>query len=224
MTKDFSRKKKELLDTYGIDLEHNRGLKVNSIADRRNHYRNRTPSFKQDYISTEKDVEEAFKKHWKGGVILDLGVSNGPHVEWYSDADKIIGVDIVDTSHSWLEAKYSNMTCPLTDGASLTGIEDNSGDFLFSVASIVRSPYEDYLNYFKEFKRVLKKEGFLFVHLPVIYPPCPQRDAHPQRAEWPTNCAYYFVEEELEDCFPWADIELFTPTSMWGGIVTGKVK
>lgn len=55
-----------------------------------------------------------------------------------------------------------------TKGYELSGIKTNSIDLIFSMDTLVRVPIRFIKRYMKEFKRVLKPEGKILIHLPCI--------------------------------------------------------
>ncbi len=81
---------------------------------------------------------------------------------------------LVDLSKEILPALQNKLNNPErytfyeTKGYELNGIEDASIDYIFSMDTLVRVN-KRFLNlYFKEFKRVIKKNGKILIHLPCI--------------------------------------------------------
>jgi SAM-dependent methyltransferase len=105
----------------------------------------------------------------KAATVLDLGSLHGNYFKYFKNAEKIIGVDIVEPPLTIQNQLGPGQTFQfyLTHGNELKGISDGSIDFIFSVDTFSRVPKEAILSYVKEFPRVLKKGGRLCVFLPL---------------------------------------------------------
>ena len=58
-----------------------------------------------------------------------------------------------------------------TKGYELYGIDDGTFDFIFSMDTFVRVKKKFLMQYFKHFKRVLKNDGKMVIHLPCTASP-----------------------------------------------------
>ena len=77
-------------------------------------------------------------------------------------------MDLNDDLLSTLKQKFNNkFNFYTTTGNELNQLEDKSIDLIFSMDSLVRVPNKTFiLEYFYEFKRVLNKNGEVYIHLP----------------------------------------------------------
>ena len=80
--------------------------------------------------------------------------------------------------------------------------------------SITRLSYNQYMSYFSDFKRCLKKGGTLFVHLPT------------KAGLWYRGVPspHYFLQDELIDILDWAEIEFLSDLTLSGVVVAGRKK
>lgn len=102
--------------------------------------------------------------------ILDIGSYDGYFTEHYSDFKKIYCADLFKESGELIKRKYGeNIEFILLNGFNLKDIPDNSIDFIFSMDSLNRAPRNSIINYFKEFNRIIKNKGELFIHIPSCY-------------------------------------------------------
>ena len=116
-------------------------------------------------------VEDLLKTHIKEkcSTAIDLGSYTGkwlPHLGKY--AQKIICADLIDNNFSMIQERFKeekfDLSFYLTEGNELSGIEDESVDFIFSIDSLVRCDGNILKEYFKEFSRVLKPNGKVIIH------------------------------------------------------------
>jgi len=59
---------------------------------------------------------------------------------------------------------YSNIEYFVNDGRSLSSVEDNSIDFIFSFDSLVHAEADVMKSYIQEFYRILASDGMAFIH------------------------------------------------------------
>ncbi len=104
----------------------------------------------------------------KNKTIMEVGTFDGKWIQFFKDADKIICVDLFDNGFTRMRErwKWSNLFFYKTEGRELKGIDSESVDIIFSIDSLVRTDKDALKDYFKEFKRVLKKDGKMCIHLP----------------------------------------------------------
>ena len=76
-------------------------------------------------------------------------------------------VDLDNSIEPVLKRKFGNdIRFYQTLGQELHGISDESIDVVFSMDTLVRCRRSIIYSYFKEFSRVLKKDGEIYIHLP----------------------------------------------------------
>ena len=101
--------------------------------------------------------------------VLEIGCLDGKWSEVLIDHfDEVHLIDLNDKLLPILEQKFgNNFKFHTTKGNELKQLLDDSIELIFSMDSLVRVPNKKYiLDYFNEFKRVLKKQGEVYVHLP----------------------------------------------------------
>jgi ubiquinone/menaquinone biosynthesis C-methylase UbiE len=117
-----------------------------------------------DYRIVKKAVQEiALKK-----TVLELGCLDGKWTQTYHGlANEVILVDLDNSIEPTLKHKFgSNIRFYQTSGKELHGIADDSVDVVFSMDTLVRCRRNIIFSYFREFSRVLKKDGTIYLHLP----------------------------------------------------------
>lgn len=109
----------------------------------------------------------------QGKTVIDLGCYSGKWTEQMLTAKKVIAVDITVHSFEYIKTMIAESFNGMpefefykTKGDELSGIPDQSVDFIFSMDSLVRSEKQILEAYIKEFKRVLKPDGKTCVHFP----------------------------------------------------------
>ncbi len=103
----------------------------------------------------------------KESVVLEIAPGHGRWTEFVLDAKKIILVDLNEECIRFCMNKFSklkNINYFANDGRTLSFIEDNSIDFIFSYDSFVHMKKEIIDSYFQEFYRILKKPGKAIIH------------------------------------------------------------
>ena len=101
--------------------------------------------------------------------VLEIGCFDGKWSKILIDHfDEVHLIDLNDKLLPILEQKFgNNFKFHTTKGNELKQLLDDSIELIFSMDSLVRVPNKKYiLDYFNEFKRVLKKQGEVYVHLP----------------------------------------------------------
>jgi len=101
--------------------------------------------------------------------VLEIGCLDGKWSEVLIDRyDEVHLIDMNDKLLPILEQKFgNNFRFHTTKGNELKQLLDDSIELIFSMDSLIRVPNKKYiLDYFNEFKRVLKKQGEVYVHLP----------------------------------------------------------
>ncbi len=106
----------------------------------------------------------------KGGAILEIGPGAG---RWTEALQKLAGsLTVVDVSRGSIEACRArlagceNVRYLVNDGRTLTGVGDDSVDFIWSFDTFVHVSPEDTAAYAGEFRRVLRRGGRGLVHHP----------------------------------------------------------
>jgi ubiquinone/menaquinone biosynthesis C-methylase UbiE len=101
--------------------------------------------------------------------ILEIGCLDGKWSEVLVEHfDEVHLMDLNDKLLPILDKKFgNNFRFHTTNGNELKSLDDDSIELIFSMDSFVRVPNKKYiLDYLNEFKRVLKKQGEVYVHLP----------------------------------------------------------
>lgn len=103
-----------------------------------------------------------------GCTVLEIGSGGGKWTQYMLEASHIICVDLIDEFFDYIRdhLRCDNITFYKTSGNELTGIQDHSVDFIFSMDALVRTPKNIITDYFKEFARVLRPGGKMMLHLP----------------------------------------------------------
>lgn len=105
----------------------------------------------------------------ENSVFLEIGSLGGKWTRHFLGPGRVICADIVEEGFHFIDTHLNekkNIEFCLISGYDLKEIEDNSVDFIFSMDSLVRSEKEIIQDYILEFKRVLKENGKVCVHLP----------------------------------------------------------
>ena len=112
----------------------------------------------------------------KGKTVVELGCLDGKwsqHIVPYAGFTHL--VDLSKTILPVLKKRLSNSgggggvglySFYETKGYELDGIRDNSIDFIFSIDTLVRVNKKYLRSYFNHFRRVLKSDGKMLIHLP----------------------------------------------------------
>jgi ubiquinone/menaquinone biosynthesis C-methylase UbiE len=101
--------------------------------------------------------------------VLEIGCLDGKWSKVLIDNFKDVHlIDLDDKLVPLLRKKFGNdFKFYTTKGNELSQLNNNSVDLIFSMDSLVRVPKKSFfLDYLKEFKRVLKNNGQVYVHLP----------------------------------------------------------
>lgn len=101
--------------------------------------------------------------------VIDLGCLDGKwSMELAKYFHKVHCVDLTDELKSVLVTKLKDKMGIFykTSGNELYGFEKKSVDLIFSMDSLVRCPLSDIENYFKDFFRILRGGGVIYLHLP----------------------------------------------------------
>jgi len=107
-------------------------------------------------------------KPFLSGDVLEIGVGQGRMTEKLLQYDiNFIGVDLNESCIEYCKNKFSdnkNVLFYTNDGLSLSMIEDNSINFIFSWDSFVHMHKNVVESYLVELNRVLKIRGHAFIH------------------------------------------------------------
>lgn len=112
--------------------------------------------------------EEYLLPHITNKVVLDIGSGGGKWLRYMSEARKVIAVDLDTTAFRYIldHVDLDNISFYKTEGCELECIQTYSIDFIFAMDCIVYVPKTALAGYFREFARVLKKDGAFCIHLP----------------------------------------------------------
>lgn len=126
-----------------------------------------------DVLGNYKKIHEEYITPFikKDSIILDIGVGGGKWIPYFSNAKKVICVDLIDSSFEFIKSNYnhlSNLHFYKTEGFELSGIASNSINFIFCMDALVRYSFSDMEMYFREFNRTLVPSGNVCIHLPYI--------------------------------------------------------
>ena len=100
-------------------------------------------------------------------VVVNLGPLKGkwiPELYEIFKPKKLICVDLIDNFFEDLKKINPSIECFLTSGNELCCLETNTVDYIFSIDALTRIQEKDLISYLKDFKRVLKPGGKIFVH------------------------------------------------------------
>ena len=120
-----------------------------------------------DYRKISMDIRTFANPYPK--EVVDLGCLDGKwSIELAKYFHKVHCVDLTDELHSLLATKLKDKMGIFykTSGNELRGFEEKSVDLIFSMDSLVRCPLSDIKNYFKDFFRILRGGGAIYLHLP----------------------------------------------------------
>ena len=130
------------------------------------------PSFFSEYkIKDLHEITRSFGLSQKLNI-LDFGCGVGNSIDYllkYFPHSKIMGVDVSEKSIEIAKQRFSpNAILQSYDGETLP-YEDSSLDIIFSACVFHHIPQDLYSHIFKEFRRVLKKDGLfvVFEHNPL---------------------------------------------------------
>lgn len=118
------------------------------------------------YIRIAEKMQHCFNSE---STVLELGSWDGAWTKYLANAKKVICVDMYDLSRKKIMERYDNalnIVFYRTKGYELSGIASDSVDFIFSIDSLMRLQKKYYEMYFKEFSRVCRGGGKMYVHLP----------------------------------------------------------
>jgi len=100
--------------------------------------------------------------------ILEIGHCNGRWANFLKNyTSELSGIDSSQKCISYCKKRFknnNNLKFYLNDGLSLSAIEDDSIDFVFSFDSLVHTDLYIIEFYLKEISRILKKDGVVFIH------------------------------------------------------------
>ena len=141
-----SNKKKDFSNHWGKINEYNKNL--------------------GDYRIVKKNLMKFSKSH---NTVLEIGCLDGKWSEVLIDNFKnVFLLDLNDKLLPFLKKRFGkNFKFYTTKGNELSQLNNNSVDLIFSMDSLTRVPNKRVIySYLKEFKRVLKNNGQVYVHLP----------------------------------------------------------
>lgn len=114
------------------------------------------------------DIFQRIKNFLPAKNVLEIAPGYGRWTQFLLHlAEKLTLVDLaencIDACKERFQA-YNHIEYHVNNGKSLPMIPDNSIDFIFSFDSLVHAATDAMEGYIKEFSRVLKPEGFAFIH------------------------------------------------------------
>ena len=103
------------------------------------------------------------------GTVVEIGAGHGrvSRLLYRYVRDKLILTDFLEQCVEECNKLFidsTRVTCILTDGNSLPGVADNSVDLVVSFYSLVDADVNTIRAYTEEFRRVLKRDGAIFLH------------------------------------------------------------
>ncbi|MCA9404032.1 MAG: class I SAM-dependent methyltransferase [Candidatus Omnitrophica bacterium] len=102
------------------------------------------------------------------GTILEIAPGYGRWTHYLKDnCDQLIIVDLVQKCIDFCKERFAqsnHISYHTNDGKSLSMVPDGSVDLVFSFDSLVHVEEDVIRDYLKEFARVLKPDGFGFIH------------------------------------------------------------
>jgi len=104
----------------------------------------------------------------KEKVVLEIGSYDGKWTEHMEVASQIICSDIIVNGFNAIKRSlgWEKINFHLCNGYSLSGINDESVDFVFCIDTLGRTDAQVIESYIREIKRVLKDDGKACIHLP----------------------------------------------------------
>lgn len=104
----------------------------------------------------------------KEKVVLEIGSYDGKWTEHMKDASQIICSDIITNGFNaiYYNLGWEKINFHLCNGYSLSGINNESIDFVFCIDTLVRTDVKIIESYIHEIKRVLKDNGKACIRLP----------------------------------------------------------
>ena len=128
-------------------------------------------TYDEDILGDYKKIHTEYITHFinNKSIVLDIGVGSGNWIPYFSNAEEVICVDLIEESFKFVRYHYknlSNLRYYKTEGFELIGIPSNFVNFIFCMDTLVRYKYSDIERYFKEFNRVLVPNGNVCIHLP----------------------------------------------------------
>jgi SAM-dependent methyltransferase len=119
-----------------------------------------------------------------GGTVLEIGPGAGRwSVVLAPRSEQLIVVDVAEKALEAVRARLAeadNLRCLISDGASLSGVEDDSVDAVWSFDVFVHIAPRDQAAYLTEIARVLRPGGVAAIH----HADGRNRGAAPSRAGW----------------------------------------
>lgn len=104
----------------------------------------------------------------ENSTILEIGVGHGRWTTFILKRyKKIILIDLSQLCINFCKkefSRYNNIEYYRNDGRKLDFVSDNSIDFIWSFDTFVHLERKIVDSYFKEFKRILKPNGFAIIH------------------------------------------------------------
>ena len=123
--------------------------------------------FEEDMIDFAR-IEKIFKLLSKTNkTILEIGSYDGYFIKHYSCFENIILADINKKSN--LYPKDNKFKFYHLNGFDLNNIPSNSADVVFSIDTLVRIERKILKNYISDLSRIVKKNGYLILHIPNIF-------------------------------------------------------
>jgi len=99
-----------------------------------------------------------------GKIVVEIGCGAGKWTQYLAlHAKEVVAVDIIDSKYRFVA---KNVRFYPTSGYELSGIATDYADVIFSIDTLVRTDKVGLIKYMLEFKRVLKPDGKMCIHLP----------------------------------------------------------
>lgn len=95
--------------------------------------------------------------------IIDIGSYDGFMSKYYKSFKKIYFADITEHSNI-MGYKFYKL-----NGKNLNNLPENTFDVIFSIDTLIRLEKKVLKNYLNNFKRILKTNGFIIIHIPNMF-------------------------------------------------------
>jgi ubiquinone/menaquinone biosynthesis C-methylase UbiE len=137
-----------------------------------------------------------------GKTVLELGCLDGKWSQYIVPVAKHttlvdLSKDILPVLEKRIKKVGGDYTFYETKGFELNGVADGTIDLIFSMDTLVRVNKKFLKKYFSEFRRILKMDGKLLLHLPCITSPMSKRKKFVMLS--PTHIADYMYSNGFKE-------------------------